>query len=192
MFSVNPKGETTDFFCSGFAFEKVAGGYLFATAEHCLEDQMEIVVSFSPDEKGPYIPTETLAISDTDDVAILMVHTSEKLNIVPVLDEQLSKPGTSIADISYILDSGKLVYFGELIQNRFEHISIVNTEKRWTRTMPVNVPVAEGASGSPILDLKRKGVIGIMVGGYGGRLSDVDIAVQASQLIKLRKTLTKY
>lgn len=190
-------GDKSAFECSGFAFEKVSGGYLFATAGHCAKNEDGSTdfsvkkVTFSEDESEPFYPAVVIGRSETDDVAVYFIETKINIDLLPVASEKDSEPGANIIDPSYILDSGKLVYHGRLVRSYFPHKSPLDDNPEWKNDMPVNLTAAPGSSGSPIIDTDRGVIIGILVGGYAypQDIVEVTVAVKSSALIDLRGTI---
>ena len=190
--------DTTQFICSGFVFEKVVGGYLFATAGHCAEgdndnetDFSKKQISFQDDESKPYYEATLVGRSNITDIAVYFVETDLNIELIPVGNQNDSKPGATILNTSYMLDAGKLTYYGRLVRPSFAHKSPLDIVKDWTNDMPININSAPGASGSPIIDEERGVIIGILVGGftYPEDISEITIAIQATELTKYRDTI---
>lgn len=161
------------------------GDGLFLTARHCVFDGDEEnggqnpqfipneVVSFAANLSGPYFQTEVESISQKDDLAVLKVINASKVNghyIIPEVfeDEHNLAPGDPVENVSFPLDMGKLEFHGTFIAPIFPHFSrIFSDYPQWNRTMPVDITIGHGSSGSPLFDSRTHKLIGVMVGTSG-------------------------
>jgi len=163
------------FNCSGTEIGKTpTGNGVFLTARHCVADpetdkineQME--VTFSANEGGPFYLARPLAISSTDDLALLELYNGADIPMVPIKAQWSLRSGDSIFNVSYPLGTGKEVFHGEFIQGRFpllpaDYLSQMPT---WTYSMPVNLTIAHGSSGSGVFSSKERALIGVAVGTF--------------------------
>jgi S1-C subfamily serine protease len=155
------------------------GNGLFLTARHCVYDEENgtfmhpEVVSFNPTAGGPYYTTELYAISQDEDLALLKVHNAANVPIEVLGDENELKVGDPIENVSYPLDMGKLEFHGTFIAPVFPHWTRLFADyPQWRFSMPVDITIAHGSSGSSIFDSKTGAIIGVLVGTTGeGRLN---------------------
>jgi S1-C subfamily serine protease len=155
------------------------GNGIFLTARHCVYDDetgrfyTPEVVSFNADEGGPYYTTELYAIGANVDLAVLKVHNAAKVPTEILEDEHALNAGDPIENISYPLDMGKLEFHGSFVASAFPHWTrFFSDYPQWSSSMPVDITIAHGSSGSPIFDSKTHCVIGVLVGTTGeGRLN---------------------
>ncbi len=169
--------------CSGSEVGRDSDGNgVFLTARHCVYNDdtgrfyTPEVVSFSADEGGPYYTTELYAIGANVDLAVLKVHNAGNISTEVLEDEHSLKAGDPIENVSYPLDMGKLEFHGSFIAPIFPHWTrIFEDYPQWSSSMPVDITIAHGSSGSPVFDSKTRCVIGVLVGTTGeGRLNVVE------------------
>lgn len=194
MFVVNDTGMS--FECSGFLFEKVNKGYLFATAAHCAQtdagtDFSIRKVSLSEDEGAPFYDAYMVDVSKTDDIAVYDIDIDKDIELLPLGDENNSKPGDSIINSSYILDSGKLTYYGRFVAPKFIHKSPLDDVPNWSHDMPIDIECAPGSSGSVLVDANTGTIIGSVVGSLSAPNdpTQMDIAMPVSRLKVFRSTI---
>lgn len=178
------------FHCSGTEIGHTAdGGGLFLTARHCVADPYtsrvikDLAVTFSDDEMGPFYRVFIVAISIDDDIALLQVVNGGDVPEIPVRDERSLKEGAPIFNVSYPLDAGKLVFHGEYMGPKYPHVSesLTDSIPMWTHAMPINISIAHGSSGGGLFSTKKKGLIGIAVGGSGE--SSFNIGIPSDRII---------
>ena len=168
-------GKDRRFICSGSMIGSDSDGNgLFLTARHCLWNSESNIfypneqVSFSPDESGPFYDTKVYAISQMEDVAILKVVGAGKLP-TEVLEVENLKAGDAVENVSFPLGLGKLEFHGRFVAPVFPHMpaDILEAFPEWFHSMPVDITIAPGSSGSPLFDSKTHCIIGVMVGSTG-------------------------
>lgn len=190
--------------CSGSMIGTTNNGAdgLFLTARHCVWDDDEEndganphfipgeVVSFGDNLAGPYYQTDLYAISVDDDLAVLRVINAGGLPTEVFEDEHSLNPGDPVENISFPLDMGKLEFHGQFVAPVFPHFSrSFRGYPQWANTMPVDITIGHGSSGSPLFDSKTHCVIGVMVGTTGeGRLMVVE---PASRFLSMVSDLNK-
>lgn len=166
------------------------GNGLFLTARHCVWEESDDgtsqfipneVVSFAGNLKGPYYQTELLSIAPSDDLAVLKVinaYSAEDILFPEVIEFQSEfdglQPGDPIENVSFPLDMGKIEFHGNFISPSWPHWSrFLEKVPEWARTMPTDITIGPGSSGSPLFDSRTHKLIGVMVGSFntGGRLT---------------------
>lgn len=160
------------FHCSGTEIGHTQDGDgIFLTARHCVADldtnevTENFMLSFSDNEGGPYYQAAPIAISSTDDLALLIVRNGAGIPEVAVRDERVMRDGDPLFNISFPLGGGKLEFHGQYMAPRFPHMAIgLEDYKVWANSMPVNCTWAHGSSGSGIFSEKQRGLIGVVVG----------------------------
>jgi len=110
------------FHCSGTEIGKTQDGNgIFLTARHCVADSQtnelnkNFTVSFSENEGGPYYGARPLALSLTDDLALLELKNGASIPEVKIKDERRLKTGEPIFNISFPLGAGKIEFNGEYL-----------------------------------------------------------------------------
>lgn len=168
-------GNERQFHCSGSEIGKTPhGDGIFLTARHCVanpntnEINKQLVVSFSDNEGGPYYDAMPLALSLTDDVALLLIRNGADIPEVQIRDERRLRGGDPIFNVSFPLGTGKIEFHGEYIAFRFP-VSLNQMfpqYTQWNFAMPVNLTFAHGSSGSGIFSKKERSLIGVAVGTF--------------------------
>ncbi|HXQ34840.1 MAG TPA: trypsin-like peptidase domain-containing protein, partial [Anaerolineales bacterium] len=108
-------------------------------------------------------------LSLTDDLALLYLKNGYDIPIVQIRDERRLRQGDPIFNVSFPLDAGKQVFHGEYINSRFPHLSKVITQEytQWTESMPMNMTIGHGSSGSGVYSARYRGLVGVAVGTFG-------------------------
>ncbi len=166
------------------------GAGLFLTARHCVVNAGDPeegtgpsfipneVVSFNPNLSGPYYQAEPKFVAQNDDVAVLRVVNPPHVAVGLESDSDFGKLGAGdpVENVSFPLDMGKLEFHGSFVSPTFPHFSRSLLDyPEWKRSMPVDITIGHGSSGSPLFDSKTHRVIGVMVGTTGeGRLMIVE------------------
>lgn len=170
--------------CSGALIGYSGTDGLFLTAKHCVWEDEDVengvaahfipgeVVSFRANLAGPYYQTELYSISQTDDLAVLkVVNVASAVNpIVPEVfeDEGQLSAGDPVENVSFPLDMGKMEFHGSFVAPIFPHVSrMFKDYSQWNRSMPVDITIGHGSSGSPLFDSQTHRMIGVMVGTSG-------------------------
>lgn len=189
--------------CSGAEIGRDSSGNgLFLTAKHCVWEDGDPeqgtvghfmqgeVVSFGDNLAGPYYQTELYAISADDDLAMLKVINGGNLPTEVIEDEHALQAGDAVENVSYPLDMGKLEFHGSFVAPLFPHFSrMLRDYPQWINSMPVDITIGHGSSGSPLFDSKTHCLIGVMVGSVGeGRLM---IAEPSSLVLSMVTDLDK-
>lgn len=164
------------------------GNGLFLTARHCVWDEENgtgfipnEVVSFRGNLKGPYYQTELAEVSQNDDLAVLRVINAESA-VHPIVGEVIESDsefeqlvaGSPIENVSFPLDLGKVEFHGNFVASEWPHYSrYLQDVPQWRRTMPTDITIGPGSSGSPLFDSRTHKLIGVMVGAFTstGRLT---------------------
>ncbi|MCU1301712.1 MAG: Trypsin-like peptidase domain [Candidatus Sulfotelmatobacter sp.] len=178
--------------CSGASF---APGY-FLTARHCVVDEQydlrgDEYISFSANEKGPFYQTQIVALSLTDDIAILRIVNGSNVPWVGLGDESRTPAGHPILNFTYALDQGKMRIEGRFIEPIYAHLPgvIPDSYPEWNYSMPVDMTIASGSSGSPIFDAFQQEIIGVVVGDF--RRGGFGIVIPVSRVWHLLNHLSE-
>jgi S1-C subfamily serine protease len=186
---VNKDGHR-QFDCSGTEIGHTNdGGGIFLTARHCVADfeTNEFIpnetVSFGANEGGPYYDAAPIALSLTDDVALLYLRNGANIPEVKIKDEGTLSSGDPIFNVSFPLGIGKNIFHVEFMAPRFPFLSpdILEKYNQWTYSMPMNLTIANGSSGSGVFSQKDHALIGVAVGSFGE--GSFNIAIPASRII---------
>ena len=169
------EGSGRRFHCSGTEIGKTNdGGGIFLTARHCVANHEtnalyeKLVVSFSANQGGPFYDATPVAISLTDDLALLYLKNGADIPEVKIKDERRLRSGASIFNVSFPLGTGKGVFHGEYMSPRFPFFPVDAKEEvpQWSYGMPMNLTIAHGSSGSGVFSNKERALIGVAVGTF--------------------------
>jgi S1-C subfamily serine protease len=180
------------FFCSGTEIGHTPeGDGVFLTARHCLADpdtnevRTGLSVSFSPNEGGPFYDAAPIVLSLTDDVALLLLRDGADIPAVRIKDEKGLATGDRIFNVSFPLGTGKQVFHGEYMSPRFLILpgQILEQYPQWAYSMPMNMTIAHGSSGSGVFSQKDHALIAVAVGTF--EEGSYNIAIPASRVINM-------
>jgi S1-C subfamily serine protease len=183
-------GQDRKFICSGTEIGRTPNGDgVFLTARHCAADpdtnkiREQFVISFSDNQGGPFYDAKPIAISLSDDLALLLVRNGADVPEVQIRDERPLRSGDPVFNVSFPLGGGKLEFHGEFMASRFPFYPPVGFEEypMWVNAMPVNCSWAHGSSGSGLFSMKERGLIGVVVAGSGE--SSYNAAIPADRVI---------
>lgn len=168
--------------CTATAFEKLAAGYLFASAAHCATsidkqsreklDKVEFFIT--PDEKQgtkTFVRATIVACGyrdDGDDFCVFYVKTEQNFPLVPLGVDSSSLAGEEVVNVASPEGLGKQVFFGRITMPKLDR-SIVIDDLNWSRTVLLQLPGTNGgSSGSAIVCLNQHAVCAFLVGTIGG------------------------
>ncbi len=177
------------FHCSGTEIGKTQNGNgIFLTARHCVanpdtnELNKDIMVTFGDNEGGPYYAARPLALSLSDDLALLELRNGASITEVKIKDERKLKQGEAIFNISYPLGTGKLEFHGQYMSPVFPHYpEEFVSYPQWLHSMPMNLTIAHGSSGSGVFSDRERALIGVAVGTFSE--GSFNIAIPADRVI---------
>jgi hypothetical protein len=180
-------------------------GYLLATAAHCvaIDDLItskvkvsgaSFFISFDKVSKKVFHPVHVEAAgfqSRGDDFAVLHAYTDEEWDILELGDVSSLEPMDEVLNVSAPAGLGLQVLKG--------HISLVSINRpvktwglNWQSAMLVNLSSGPGASGSAVVSVKQKKIIGFVVGGIGGNPTTVVLTVNRFALFVQAARIGRY
>jgi hypothetical protein len=180
-------------------------GYLLATAAHCVavddlvNSKVKIsgasfFISFDEASKKIFHPVHIEAAgfqSRGDDFAVLHAYTDEEWDILELGDVSSLEPMDEVLNVSAPAGLGLQVLKG--------HISLVSINRpvqtwglNWQSAMLVNLSSGPGASGSAVVSVKQKKIIGFVVGGIGGNPTTVVLTVNRFALFVQAARIGRY
>jgi S1-C subfamily serine protease len=178
------------FFCSGTEIGSTPdGGGIFLTARHCIanpntnEIRENLSVSFSADQGGPFYDAAPIALSLSDDLALLYLRNGAGIPAVKIRDNRRLRGGDPIFNVSFPLGTGKQVFHGEYIGPRFLSLmdELAADYPQWDYAMPMNLTIAHGSSGSGVFSQKEHAMIGVAVGTF--EEGSYNIAIPADRVL---------
>jgi len=182
-------GSDRSFHCSGTEIGATAdGGGIFLTARHCVADPQtnklneHFAVSFTDNQGGPFYDATPIALSLSDDLALLYVKNGAGIPQVRIKDERSLRSGDPIFNVSFPLGTGKELFHGEYMRASFPTFpSIIASYPQWLYAMPMNMTIAHGSSGSGVFSNKQRALIGVAVGTF--EEGTYNIAIPADRVL---------
>lgn len=148
--------------------------YRFASAAHCVEgssDRQQKLQKFyiSADAKGTkvYLPAKLIQTGDKtlgDDFSLFEITTTEKFEIIPLGESDSLQMGDAVIDISGALGMGKQYFQGYISEVHLDRPPLNAGSVQWTDIILVQIGGAPGSSGSAIVSLSQKAIVGFLVG----------------------------
>lgn len=149
--------------------------YRFVSAAHCVEgdeddEQKDIKFFITRDDiEKVFSPAKLIQAGDKnhgDDFAIFEVTTDLKFETTPLGDDTKTVIGDSVLDVSAPDGLGKLYYFGYISAVRIERPKLEAQGVNWENPMIISIGGGPGSSGSAIVSLDQKAIIGFLVGSF--------------------------
>jgi len=181
--------------CTATAYEKFARdekvadhdvkvqGYHFVTAAHCVgndrkskaksADASRIPFFLTFDEVNApkvYYPAKPILIgyqSKGDDFSAFEVQTDKEWTVIPLGDEKKAKDGEKIVNVASPLGLGKQVFEGT-ISSLYIDRPVISGDINWKGAMFLQISAGPGSSGSSIISVEQKAIVGFLVGTVGG------------------------
>lgn len=188
--------------CTATAFEKTAKGYLFVTAAHCVgEDRQskersadptkaEYYVTFDPKGTKAFYPAHPVFVgyqSNGDDFAVFEVETTEHWQTIPLGDEKKEKDGSAIINVASPLGLGKQVFHGYISKLEIDR-PLVEGSINWKGAMFLSIDAGPGSSGSSVIAVDQRAIVGFLVGTVGGKNV---VAIPVSRFVTVRAKIAK-
>ena len=159
--------------CSGTEIGSTKdGGGIFLTARHCVANINtnkifdHLAVSFSGNQLGPYYDAKPIALSLTDDIALLYLVNGSDVPFVRIKDERRLHPNSPIFNVSHPLGTGEYTLHGEYLASAFfaPPLDMIEMYPQWQFSMPFDMTIAPGSSGSGLFSESQRALIGVVVG----------------------------
>jgi len=173
LFTQNASGDMK-MTCTVTAFAKTEKGYRFVSAAHCVEgndSKQQKLEKFyvSADTKGAknYFAAKLIEAGDKkigDDFSLFEVETNDTFDIIPLGDESTLQMGDAVVDISGALGLGKQYFSGYVSELRVDRPPVDAGQVLWTDVMLIQIGGAPGSSGSAIVSVDQKAIVGFLVG----------------------------
>jgi hypothetical protein len=124
-------------------------------------------VSFSDNQGGPFYDAKPIYISLDDDLALLLIRDGAGIPEVKIRDERRLQNGGPIFNVSFPLGTGKQEFRGQYMRSDFPYQpKEFDNYPFWVRSMPINMTIAHGSSGSGVFSNKLHALIGVAVGTF--------------------------
>lgn len=162
--------------CTATAFEKTPTGYLFVSAAHCIGQDDEklsakhdasFYLTFDEAKVKRFFPIEIKGVGYQhrgDDFAFFEVATTEKWQVIALGDESSESAGSTFVNVASPLGLGKQVLYGS-ISNLVLERPVMQGDINWKGAIVLQMAgVNGGSSGSAIISLRQRAIIGFLVG----------------------------
>lgn len=172
--------------CTATAFEKIATGYLFATAAHCVgnddtqheraakADNIPFYVTFDEPKDKTFYPAKALEVGYQhrgDDFFVFRVDTTQHWPIIPLGDERTidikNDRESAIINIAGPLGLGRQVFHGRISLLVLDRPAIEG-DINWRGSMLLAISAGPGSSGSALISEHQEAIVGFLVGTVGG------------------------
>jgi S1-C subfamily serine protease len=162
--------------CTATAFEKTETGYLFITAAHCVsvadgenaDKQKFLFIGVEGDKDFRFVHADVKQVGVEragEDFAVLDVATAEPFTVLPLGQDVTGHAADKVAAITIPDGFGKMVSLGYVMSPRVNR-ALFASDMNWVGSMALEMESAPGASGSAIVSLKQRAIVGFLVGSY--------------------------
>jgi S1-C subfamily serine protease len=148
--------------------------YRFVSAAHCVEgndDKAQKLQKFyiSADNAGQkdYLAAKLVEAGDKhqgDDFSLFEVTTTDKFTVTPLGDDSSIDIGSPVVNVAGPLGLGKQFYQGFVSELHLDRPPVDAGQVLWTDLMLVQIGGGPGSSGSAIVSVDQKAIIGFLVG----------------------------
>lgn len=173
--------------CTATAYRKIAGGYRFATASHCVEGQSEeqeqqthFYVTADPTGAKTFIPAKLIKAGNKDsgdDFSIFEVSTTVDFPVIPLGDETKLAAGDAVIDVASPLGLGKQLFVGYISSPKVDRPVLDAGLVKWADVMLVMIGSGPGSSGSAIISKDQHAIVGFLVGGFDANIGAIVVPV---------------
>jgi hypothetical protein len=158
--------------CTVAAIQHIEDGYIFATASHCVEDELNRDFYYVGSDEGgeqrlmPVVAYERGSLPNGYDVALLRVKTTTFFPVISVGTGKDIRRGEPIYTVAAAEGVGKLVLNG-FIAMPVLHRPYADNKTNWSTFMMLQVAgLGPGASGAPVICERQQALCGIFVGTF--------------------------
>lgn len=161
------------FTCTATVYKKTEKGYRLVSASHCVEGDkgseqktIKFFVTLDQKEKN-FIPAKLIETGDKsqgDDFSIFEVETTTQFTVTPLGDDAQLKIASEVIDIAAPMGLGKQYFAGYVSSPKVDRPPIDAGEVQWTEIMLVKIGGGPGSSGSAIVSVDQKAIVGFLVG----------------------------
>ena len=155
-------------------------GYRFVTAAHCVSGETDSEQKLGKyfvtlDTAGPktFIPAVLVEAGDKkkgDDFSIFdVVESDSKIPIVPLGTSDSVSLGENVINVAGPEGLGKQFFIGYVSEKHLDRPPLDAGDVQWTDVMLVSIGGGPGSSGSAIVSVAQKAIVGFLVGSKGGQ-----------------------
>jgi hypothetical protein len=174
------------FHCTATAYRKTDKGYRFVSAAHCVmgdksvdQKEQKFFVSNDAATKS-FIPVKLIEAGDKnrgDDFSIWEAETKDNFVVTPLGDNEKILMGSEVIDIAVPMGLGKQYFVGYVSNPKVDRPPLDAGVVKWHDIMLVMIGSGPGSSGSAIVSVDQKAIVGFLVGGMEGNIGAIVVSV---------------
>lgn len=189
------------FHCTATAYRKTDKGYRFVSAAHCVTgdrsvDQKELKYFVSNDAATKsFIPVKLIEAGDKnrgDDFSIWEADTKDSFIVTPLGDNEKTSMGSEVIDIAAPMGLGKQYFVGYVSSTHVDRPPLDAGEVKWHDIMMIMIGSGPGSSGSAVVSIDQKAIIGFLVGGMSGNIGAIVVPVNSFKVFESLVDSGKY
>lgn len=188
--------------CTATAYRKTDKGYRFVSASHCVEgdterEEKDIKFYIANDAAGAknFIPAKLIEAGDRkvgDDFSIFEVETSDIFQVTPLGDNSTIKMGSEVIDVAAPLGLGKQFFQGYVTEPLVDRPPLDADSVQWSSIMLVMIGSGPGSSGSAIVSVDQRAIVGFLVGGFNANIGAIVVPVSKFKAFETAVDAGKY
>ena len=172
--------------CTATAYRKTDKGYRFVSASHCVggdpaqEHQIKFFITADTNGSKSFIPAKLVEAGNRavgDDFSIFEVETKEDFTVTPLGDNHALKIGDVVIDVAAPMGLGKQYFIGYVSEPSVNRPPLDAGEVQWTEIMLVMIGSGPGSSGSSVVSVDQKAIVGFLVGGTQANIGAIVVPV---------------
>lgn len=154
--------------------EAIRTGYRFVTAAHCVSGDTDAeqargkyFVTLDTAGAKTFIPATLVRTGDKkkgDDFSIFEVVTDSKIPVIPLGKSDSVSLGDSVINVAGPDGLGKQFFAGYVSEKHLDRPPLNAGDVQWTDVMLVSIGGGPGSSGSAIVSVSQKAIVGFLVG----------------------------
>jgi S1-C subfamily serine protease len=162
--------------CTVAAFAREGKIVFLITAAHCVLNDNGRVPDGNPffvtrDEDGEklFVPVRVLYVGKKekgqDFAELAITDTGAAWGVLPLGDERLERIGSPVLTVAAPLGYGKQLFLGSVSALKLIRPSVVEEQGiNWSGMLLLDVTIGHGSSGSAVVSVKQRAIIGVLVG----------------------------
>lgn len=158
----------------------------FVSAAHCVEgdtdeeqSKQRFFITLDAEGTKTFLPAILVKAGDKkkgDDFSIFEVE-GDKFPVIPVGDNKSLTVGDQVVDVSSPFGLGKIYFEGYIGSLRIDRPPIEGGDIEWNNIMIVEIGAGPGSSGSAVVSVDQKAIIGFLVGAFNGNVGVITMPV---------------
>lgn len=158
----------------------------FVSAAHCVEGntdeeqaRQKFFVTLDAEGAKTFLPAVLVKAGDKkkgDDFSIFEVE-GDKIPVIPVGDDKPLAVGDQVVDVSSPFGLGKIYFEGYIGCLHIDRPPLDAGEVQWNDVMIAEIGGGPGSSGSSVVSVDQKAIIGFLVGSFNGNVGMIVVPV---------------